>query len=245
MKLTDKQLAKIKEQARNRYPQEAVWVITSKGMAIELENVAEDPINDFAVDQAKFWSYEPKALVHSHTIQRGHMGNRDNFVDPRAPSGLDMQSQIAMDLPWGILAVDEDTVTDLLWFPDYDAELLGKPYISGVYDCYTLVQRYYYQNYGIKLYTVPYSPLWWETEPRLYIDNFKDAGFYEVRESELEVGDMILIRIFGDVATHSAVYLGNDQIMHHMGNRLSVIENYSRWRSRMVTFLSHDKGKSK
>lgn len=241
--LTHKQTEKIKEVARLRYPNEAVFVITSKGIAIELENTASDPIHDFEIDAEKFWSYEPKALVHSHTVLRGTPADLNNYVDARSPSGMDMQSQEAMGLPWGILAVDEDSVTDIVWFPDMDGEIIEQPYISGINDCYTLIQKYYWQNYQVKLKPMAYSPLWWKEDPNLYVDNYRDAGFYEVQERELEVGDMILIRIYGDVATHSALYIGDDKIMHHMANRLSTIENYSKWRSRMVTFLSHNKGK--
>lgn len=244
IKLTDNQISKIKEVSRLRYPNEAVFVITNKGIAVEMENTAKDPINDFEVDNAKFWSYEPKALVHSHTVLRGTQADMNNYVDARSPSGLDMQSQEAMGLPWGILAVDEDSVTDIVWFPDMDGEILGQPYISGINDCYTLFQKYYWQNYKVKLKPMAYSPLWWKEDPSLYVSNYASAGFYEIKEHELQVGDMILIRIAGDIPSHSALYLGNDQIMHHMANRLSTIENYSKWRSRMVTFLSHKKGKA-
>ncbi|MGN5509353.1 NlpC/P60 family protein, partial [Campylobacter coli] len=43
----------------------------------------------------------------------------------------------------------------------------------------------------------------------------------EIANTQLEVGDVILMQILSDRVNHAAVFLGGDLILHHLYGRLS------------------------
>ena len=241
MNLTEHQLQIIHKETLRCYPNEAVIAITKTG-AIPLKNVHKEPRHYFSVSSKDFYKHKPIALVHSHTIVLNEPNTRfgiGEYVDPRTPSKGDMQSQINMDMPFGIVATDGENVSPILWFPDLDSPVEGHDYLYGVYDCWRVIRAYYWQNYKIFLEDYARDYDWWREEPNLYIDKIYSRGFYDIEESELEVGDMIILRWFGSAESHSAIYIGNNQIIHHMNNRLSTIDNYTKWRRKMTRFLRH------
>ena len=67
---------------------------------------------------------------------------------------------------------------------------------------------------------------WWNNGENLYLDNFKSAGFEEVRDGSLKVGDGILMQIRSPVPNHAAVYIGNGMILQHLHRRLSSRDLY-------------------
>jgi proteasome lid subunit RPN8/RPN11 len=108
------------------------------------------------------------------------------------------------------------------------ADLLGRPFVHGVLDCYTLVRDYYAEKLNITLPDFEREDNWWYKGQSLYLDNFKDAGFVRV-DDEVRPHDVILI-INGHppppVPNHAAIYLGHGMIMHHVYERLSCVQPY-------------------
>ena len=239
IQLTQESIDFIKSISRERYPNEAVFGVISEDEVIELTNTHEKPQEQFKVNSDSFYGAGCIALVHSHTVKRGDMGHSEMYIDPRTPSEADMQTQMQMDIPFGILALDEETTLDIVWFPDLDSEILGQEYISGIHDCYTLIQKYYWQKKGIKLKTVAHSATWFENNPRLYEENYRYGGFEDSSLENIKIGDMVLIRLFHDSPTHAAVYVGNDTIWHHTANRLSHEDSLSKWVKRISKVLTY------
>lgn len=240
MKLNDKQLAIIHKHTLACYPNEAVIAIT-KTTAKPLVNIHETPETDFKVDAKEFYKFKGIALVHSHPTVLGKpnpmYGN--HYVDARVPSGHDMQTQLNMNIPFGIIACDGTEISPILWFPDLESPLEGHEYTHGVYDCYRVIRAYYWQNYKILLQDFPRDYDWYKKTPRLYLDEFKNVGFDEITEDQLQPGDAIIIRLIAMHESHAAIYLGNDEIVHHNNDSLSRVENYSRWRPKMTRFLRY------
>lgn len=239
IKLTDKAIEKIYTISRERYPNEAVFGVIAEDNVIELQNKHSDPINQFVVDAREFYDNGCIALIHSHTVQVGHTSHPEMYIDPRSPSEADMHMQVQMDVPFGILALDEETILPIVWFPDLDSNILGQPYISGVHDCYTLVQKYFWQHKGIKLPAMPHGPIWFEANPKLYDDNYKRYGFVDIPLSDLREGDCILIRLYHNTPTHSAVYMGGDVIWHHVANKLSYEDSLARVSRKIIKAIRY------
>lgn len=240
MKLNAKQIDVINRHTLEQYPKEAVIAITKRS-AYPLENLHEDPCNHFKIDSRKFYKLNPVALVHSHPVNLKdppRITATGYYVDPRTPSKGDMQTQANMDIPFGIVSTDGNEVAAPFWFPDLDSDLIGKDYVSGIYDCYRIVRAYYKQKFGIVIPEYPRSYDWWNEDPQAYVTKFKDFGFYEIDESELKEGDGIIIRI-GKYEGHAAIYYGPDQILHHLNNRLSGIDSYQKWKGQFTRFLRH------
>lgn len=240
MKLNAKQIDVINQHTLAVYPEEAVIAITKRS-AYPLKNIHPDPVNHFKVSAREFYKHKPVALVHSHPVdlkQPPRVTNTGHYVDPRTPSKGDMQTQTNMGIPFGIVSTDGVEVAAPFWFPQLDSDMYGQDYVSGIHDCYSLVRKYYKQNYNIILPEYHRSYDWWNEDPEAFITFFKDFGFYEIQEHELEVGDGIIIRM-GKYEGHSAIYSAPDEILHHINNRLSGVASYQKWRPSMTRFMRH------
>lgn len=239
MKLTASQIKKINSHVLNEYPKEAVFAITSDNKLVILDNINPDPENFFSIDEMKLDNLDPIALIHSHTYKIGNLP--PEFLGPvdfRMPSKMDMQAQMLLDIEFGIVSCDGYEVSEILWYPDLDAPMLGQQYISGVNDCYSIIRRYYWQTYGIKLDENPRDYHWYDAEPNKYVDDYKKFGWYDVNISDMEQGDMLIIRI-GHHESHSGLYLGNGKFIHHLNGQLSRTDDISRWIKRITRVVRH------
>jgi cell wall-associated NlpC family hydrolase len=119
--------------------------------------------------------------------------------------------------------------------------LQGIPFEHGVNDCYTLVQRFYKDNYGLVLADYPHDSKWWDEGKNLYMENFYKEGFDVVDEHPTfwRPGDAFLLAIQSTVANHAVILLENGQILHHLWNRLSRVEPFAGWRNFIVAHLRH------
>jgi cell wall-associated NlpC family hydrolase len=135
----------------------------------------------------------------------------------------------------------------------YD-NLLGLEFKHGSQDCYSLVRAFYKQNYNLDFPDIARPDDWWDHGLNLYMDHFKEIGFdaVNVRPQDLRIADGFLMAVYrgsarlsssenkGKVANHSAVYIGDGKILHHMYGRLSSVENYTgMWFNTTVAVLRH------
>src|SRR5699024_617283 len=105
----------------------------------------------------------------------------------------------------------------------YLTPLLGRQFLHGVMDCYTLFRdAYHLCGYALPDFHRP--NLWWEKGENLYVDNMTEHGFYRVDEPQ--EGDVVLISFGARFANHAAIYLGNQLILHHCPHRLSKRDLY-------------------
>lgn len=146
------------------------------------------------------------AVVHSHP-----------YI-PATPSQADLVSCEATGLEWHIVSVPNGA-----WHSfrpsGYVAPLVGRVFSHGVLDCYSIIRDWYRQERGIELMDFQRSDGWWNRGENLYLANFGRAGFKVC--DDLHVGAVLLMQIGGPVPNHAAVYLGDDQILHHVQGRLS------------------------
>lgn len=152
---------------------------------------------------------EIKAVVHSHINQSAE------------PSQADLLGCEATRLPWLILAIPSGeirTITPTGW----QMPLIGREFVWGICDCYTLVRDYYRETLAIRFKTPePYQPNFWKSGQDLYA-RYQQWGFVAVPDDQPpQPHDIFLIQIRSDLANHAAVYLGDDLILHHVEGRLS------------------------
>lgn len=167
------------------------------------------------------------AVVHSHP----------NL--PPTPSPADRVACEASGLPWHIVSVP-DGQWNLIWPVTYNQPLIGRQYVHGSQDCYTLVRDWYALE-GLCLPDFDRSDQWWNAGQDLYVDNFERCGFVEIDPSELDYGDAILMAVSSPVPNHAAVYIGDNRIIHHAHNRLSGREVYGDfWRNLTTHVLRNE-----
>ena len=205
---TEKQLARMYADALTKYPREAVYAITDNGLQ-ELENIAEDPTQAFEISPAqvqKLYNDGLRIIVHSHP---------DGNEYPSAP---DMRGQAAAGVPYGIFVVDQGHSAH--GYFEFDSAPLpldtSAPFRHGVTDCYALIRSWYAEQ-GVTLPEFARGWTWWDAGENLYVDNALAAGFVPVPLEDLRPHDMILITFRSAVPQHGGVYVGDGEILHHVG----------------------------
>lgn len=222
------------EHARAQFPQESCGLIVS-GEYVPCFNYAADPLSDFEIAPEAYLRASQKgtieAVVHSHPSGQIF------------PSELDMRQQIATNVPWVIIPLNDTVVLDPVAFGDQipRAPLLNRPFVWGVFDCYSLIRDYYKLTYAIDLPNVPRGDEWWNRGQDLYRDHLKPAGFREIEMSQAKPGDGFLMRFMGsDKLNHAGLLLPNSLILHHLPTRLSRREPAGLWARGADMWVRHE-----
>lgn len=122
------------------------------------------------------------------------------------------------------------------------SNLLGKNYITGFQDCYSVVRDFYSQVFDIHLenYARP--------------DDFQADGFNLIQTVKnnpeflsrplnrnlLVEGDVLIFRVASDVENHFGVYVGNGLFIHHLIKTKSKEDNLdAKWMRRVTSVLRH------
>lgn len=234
----------MKDHARAEYPKEAcglVVVVSGEERYVPCRNAAENPRENFVInrdDQAAAYDMgQVVAVFHSHP----------DGID--GPSDADRVSCGRENLPWFICRTFKPDDSDkakagklrVLMPEKFVPELLGRPFVHGVLDCYSLVRDWYAVEMSIQLPDFQREDEWWNKNQNLYMDNFESCGF-ERAKGELQRGDVILMQMRSPVPNHAAIYLGNDQILHHCHRLLSRRDVYSGYFHEITVVVLRRKG---
>lgn len=125
-------------------------------------------------------------------------------------------------------------------------EYLGRPFIYGKHDCFTLMREFYKKEFNIDIRNYGSYDGWWNDGLNLYVDNLGKEGFYLLDDEEPMVGDLYLMCLNSPVPAHCAIWVGENSILHHVQGRPSRIDSYrgvfknftvSRWRHKKLKTL--------
>lgn len=222
---TEGVLEAAREHARSEYPRESVGLVVD-GVYQPRENVSDDPENEFIIPVGDY-PEGLEAVIHSHSGRHG-----------RSPSVADMEGQQQTLVPWGIVMVAEPDDTrgatpgEIVWFGDQVPipPLVGRPFLAGVTDCYSLLRDYYRLELGRTPPDYPRDQGWWLEGPSMFTEERMDAnGFTRVGLDALEVGDGVTFMVNSRVINHCGVYVGQGLMLHHLWNRLSRREPVGPW----------------
>ena len=189
---------------------------------IACKNVSTVPKDQFIIEPSDWAKAEELgdvlAVVHSHPI-----------LSPE-PSGADKTACEATNLPWYICNPQTEAWVRL--DPSgWKAPLIGRQYVYGVHDCWSLVRDYYLEK-GIFLrdWERPVNPEDFRLNPK-FEKCYIETGFRDLLPDEnLEDGDSILFAINSSGLNHMGVFLGDGQmILHHIEGRLSSRDFYGEW----------------
>ena len=160
---------------------------------------------------------EITAIVHSHP------------VTPPSPSQADKVSCEQSGLKWHIV----NPKTEMWGYCEptgYKPPLIGRQWVWGVTDCWSLVRDYYKEQHNIQLldYERPTTPQDFLDNP-LFEQYAERTCFRQLNKDEkLQKGDVLLMSILHPTLNHVAIFLG-DEILHHLADRLSTREPYNEW----------------
>jgi proteasome lid subunit RPN8/RPN11 len=227
--------------AVQRYPEEACGVLVG-GKYIPCTNAAKDPRRDFKIStkeliEVKVQHGKVEAVLHSHPYHPTATHERPF----EWPSEHDLDSWIKSKKPWGIAATDGQGISRMVWLDDKNPDpLVGREFIWGKNDCYSLIRDWFKQERKVMLPNFPRQWKFWEQGINLYDDNFAKAGFVEIQPHEVQVGDCCLMRLRGQLAAHAAVITGPDEILHHAMHRLSGHDSLHKWTRQITRFVRYE-----
>jgi len=197
-------------------------IVKGKEVYFPCKNLAFDPTDQFILDGDDWVKAEDQgeivAVVHSHPV-----------TSPK-PSEADKVACEKSNLKWWI--VQPNLKQWESYEPcGYKAPLIGRQWVWGVTDCWSLCRDWYNEELGIQLidWIRPVSSEDFIKNP-MFADCFAKTGFRELSEEEdLEVGDLLLMSICSSGLNHIGVYLGQQTVLHHLQNRLSSRDLLDEW----------------
>jgi hypothetical protein len=121
-----------------------------------------------------------------------------------------------------------------------DAKYEGRPFLHGLFDCYTLIRDYYKKEFNIFLPTnIQRNWEWWSQGENLYVENAKYFSFEEV--SDIKKHDVLIMKIGSPVPNHGAIYLGNNKILHHIAGRFSTVQTLTNSYKQKISVIYRNK----
>lgn len=230
-----------KAHARAEFPKESCGFVVA-GNYVACENKSDEPTKHFVIEDELFdeamLAGKVDAIVHSHP--GGQI----------FPSEHDMRQQMATNVPWAIIPLNDTSFGDITcWGDDLPvAPLVGRPFVHGIFDCYSLVRDVFrlggetlskegivWPGKPVELPEVPRADNWWQSGADLYIDYLEPQGFKPISMSEARPGDGFLISLGDSRANpkkrlnHAGLLLGDGMILHHLPTRLSRREPAGLW----------------
>lgn len=215
--------------ARREFPREACGlVVVHKGREryVACRNLAADSEDRFELDPEDYANAEAMGEVvgvfHSHPNAEAR------------PSAADLSACRASGVRWYIVSLPSGTWVEI--DPEVKKQpLYGREFVHGLWDCYGFCRDWYASEMGIELPDFVRRDDWWKLGDNLYVENFAKAGFVEISPGKLRRGDALLMQVGANVPNHAAIYLGDDQIGHHLYGRLSSREVYGGYYKKHTT----------
>lgn len=176
-------------------------------------NIATDTLNHFEIAADDWIKAEEQgkitAIVHSHPNNgQPILSEADQFY----------QQKTAVD--WWLVCNNQ------IFQFRYIQPLIGRDFQHGIMDCYTLFRDAYHLC-GFDFPNYVRDDDWWNKGLDLYTEHIESNGFYQVKLSEIQEGDVILFSLISQKANHAAIYIGNNSILHHLPKRLSKRDLFS------------------
>ncbi|WP_392559800.1 C40 family peptidase [Orbus mooreae] len=191
---------------------ECCGLVIDNNVYMPCRNIAYDPINNFEISVDDWIEASEKgqitAVVHSHPNGMPILSQADQFY----------QQKTAVD--WWLVCDNH------IYQFRYIKPLIGREFEHGHADCLTMVLDAY-MLLGVNLPNYEREDNWWDNGKDYYIDSLPKNDFHQVKLSEIKEGDVILFSLNSQVANHAAVYIGNNEILHHLPKRLSKRDLFS------------------
>jgi proteasome lid subunit RPN8/RPN11 len=178
---------------------EVCGLIVDNDWLVKCDNIHPEPDKHFRINDDDWLRAETAGEITA--VFHSHPGNKPTL------SAADRTAQIATGIPWWLASGGR-----VMKYRPVE-HLLGRRFIHGVMDCYTLFRDAYHLC-GIDLTDFERTNGWWLRGENLYLKNMERTGFYRVED--IQPGDVIIRQPFpGADPCHAMIYLGDNTVLHH------------------------------
>jgi len=207
------------------------------GQYIPAPNVHPDPRNYFEIPDSHCPLRGLQAVVHSHPCGTPY------------PTIDDQAGQIRTAVPWGIVVMPSDGRKPYLFFYGDGVPIpklierdfrWGPSGTDGGGDCFALLKDYYKLQLSITLPEYPREFLWWEKGEDLFVENFTQYGFREIEQNDLQIHDIVLMKVHSPVTNHVGIITSSAHILHQIQDHQSRQSLYGHWEKTISHFLTYD-----
>jgi len=218
------------------FPNEACGILTENTF-VPCVNVSANPLNSFEIEETEIFPFLGQicSVIHSHCRNK-----KAGPFDLRTPSPKDIENQKLSNVPWWIFATDGETILSPVKIPrEYDENLLERPFIWFINDCYSLIQDFYWKTFKITLanHCSTDSVLSLFQKNDVFKPFIEEYGFVYTNEKlPTNVGDVLLLDVFSGVRNHLGVFTG-DGVLHQ--DFISKIEPVQHFVNRIHAVLRH------
>jgi proteasome lid subunit RPN8/RPN11 len=206
--------------------EEACGFVLKDNTAVRVQNIAADRSDQFAIDPKDYAFYDEDILGIWHT-----------HLEFPGFSELDQQVISTDELPWAVYCLSDNS-----WHqcdPRNTAPFEGRPFVFGVYDCYSLVSDYL-ETLEVKLPPWPRGS-WGEWNTPLFTP-FDEEGpklGRLVKPGMQQAGDMMLMNL-GDFPCHTdhlGVFVNGKQFLHHPASSVSRLQTFGGYWQRRLNLI--------
>lgn len=215
---------KILQHAFADITKESCGLILSKDTYIPCKNISDTPESNFKIDGRIYIKYynNIKYIFHSH-INHRHLSKADMELSKRTQT------------PLCICFLD----TKQIYYTNKTYPLLKRPFIHGLFDCYSLVRDYYKQKMKIKLSNYSRELGWWETDENLIENSMNKKHWVEI--DDMNAGDVICFAVRSEFMNHLGLYIGNNKMIHHPYDKLSCEVDLNKYRPYIKRIVRYER----
>ena len=206
---------KAKKHALECLPKESCGLLTivkGKEVYFPCKNLANNQISYFIIDPDDWANAEDSGeligLIHSHP--KGSI----------FPSDADKTACEYLGLPWHIYSPEIDDWYSFKPSGYKKSLLIGREWIWGAQDCYSLVVDYFKSiNLKVKDWPRPKDPR--EMFSNNLLENVLPKSGFQETTDDIQKDDVLLMKMLNKGAAHVGVYVGEQMVLHHEVGRLS------------------------
>ena len=182
------------------------------------KNISESGFEYFVIDPDDWAECEDTGeiigIVHSHPYE------------PPQPSDNDKASCEYLALPSHIYSVRMKEWCSFEPSGWKAQSLIGRTWIWGKHDCWSLITDYFLEKKQINLKFWPRPKNLKEFANNPYFEKvLTESGFKKV-DNDIQINDILLMKGIYDKLNHVALYIGDQTIFHHNIKQLSCREIY-------------------
>jgi proteasome lid subunit RPN8/RPN11 len=202
--LTKKQRTAIRKLACKNPTEETCGFVLTDGSVIQVNNVADDRHTTFSINPQDYAKYDDQitGIWHTHLELAGF-------------SPLDQQVLMTDTLPWAVYCLADNSFHEC----DFTtvAPFLGRPFIFGLYDCYSLISD---KLHEMEVELPPWPRGTWGEWDTPGFNPF-DMAWPEIGEpvynGKYQEGDILLLNLGNHPGhtDHVGVFLDRRTFLHH------------------------------